>query len=146
MIATQNMRLTIIKKEQVIIELSKTICDVSVFPGIGDTITYCIEVCNVRDPSLGLEFGADNIEVEESWPSDLSYIDYTSSSGTFIYGAPLGTWQIPTIASGDCELLEIRAEILNDGMIENIAQVTSYDGETDVDSGANNDDGGKPRG
>ena len=89
--------------ECVDIELEKTICNVLTSPGIGDTISFCIEVCNIGDPSLGLISDVDNLIVEDSWPPDVAFIDYTASSGTFIFNTPFSTWQIPFIASEDAK-------------------------------------------
>jgi len=132
--------LTVVPLECVDLEIDKTICNIPNIPTIGDTMSYCIEICNVRDPNIGLQYDAHDVKVGDTWPPQLSYVDYTATQGTFVYATPEGTWSIPNLASGTCETITIRGKILDYGSVQNITEVTDS-GREDVDSDEDNDDG-----
>ena len=131
---------TVVDEECLDIEVTKTICNIPIIPELGDTVTYCIEICNINSVTDGLIYTAENLIVEDTWPNGVTFLGYTATKGTYIPTMPNGTWAIPDMNSGDCETLEIMGRIDRDGVIENLVQLNQVD-KTDIDSAPNNEDG-----
>jgi len=132
---------TIRKEECVDVELNKTVCNLNPKATLGDTITYCVEVCNILDPSKGLIYPVTSVEVEDVWPINATYLTFSASSGSYAPGTPAGTWQVPLLAAGQCETLMLFGRLDQEGTVVNSAEVTLQEDYTDVDSDENNEDG-----
>ncbi len=132
---------TIQNDECVDVELEKTICDLDIDATLGDTITYCIEVCNVLDPSKNLIFPVTSVEVVDRWPTNMTYLNNSATSGIYLHAIPEGVWTIPVLAAGQCETLELFGRLDQEGTLVNVTEVTLQDDYPDVDSEEDNDDG-----
>jgi len=132
---------TIRNDECVDVELTKTVCNLDPKATLGDTITYCVEVCNILDPDKGLTYSVTSVEVADYWPTNSTYLTFSASSGSYLHGTPAGTWQIPVLAAGQCETLMLYGRLDQEGSLINISEVTLQEDYPDVDSEENNDDG-----
>ncbi len=132
---------TIRNDECVDVELEKTICNLDADATLGDTITYCIEVCNIYDPSKNLIFPVTSVEVADIWPTNLTYLNYTATSGSYLHSLPEGVWTIPVLAAGQCETLSLFGQLDQEGTLQNIAEVILQEDYPDADSEEDNDDG-----
>lgn len=97
-------------------------------PNLGDIITYTIKVQNAGPDN------AENVYVDDTWPSGLSFLSATPSQGTF--NPATYRWTIGTIAHGASATLTILAKTLQTGLITNTATVfsTTTDPHPDDDS------------
>ena len=114
------------------LELSKTFYNPD--PSVGDQMTYTLTLFNRGAHT------ATNVIVHEEFPSWLTFLSATPSSGT--YDSSSHEWMIPSIASGETITLALLVEIKNDNNgndLVNIAQVTASD-QLDPDSTPDNND------
>lgn len=96
-------------------------------PAFGDAVTFTITLANAG-PST-----AWNIEVTDILPSGFLEIEHTASVGT--YDSTL--WHIDELGPEISATLEVVAQVLDSGVYENTAEVTSVIGY-DADSRPNN--------
>lgn len=101
-------------------------------PKVGDNITYTIRVNNAG-PLCGT-----GINVEDALPSGLTFVSYTSTSGT-TYSTATNTWDLTSISILPTEFaeLQITATIDSSGIIVNMAKITQSD-KDDPDSDPTN--------
>ena len=132
---------TVTSKGCVDLELEKEICDIDPIIHLGDSMTYCITICNRLNPDSGLIYTVNDLEVVDVFPANLTYLGYSATEGTYGPSTPESTWSIPHIAAGECETLEIYARFDQEGTFENVAEITTSDDYDDVDSEEDNDDG-----
>ena len=132
---------TVTAKGCVDLELEKEICDIDPVVHLGDSMTYCITVCNRLNPDSGLIYTVNDLEVGDVFPANLTYLGYAATEGTYIPATPESTWSIPHLAAGECETIEIYARFDQEGTFENVAEITTSDDYDDVDSEEDNDDG-----
>ena len=132
---------TIRNDECVDLELDKTICGLDAQATLGDTLSYCIEICNVLDPSKGLTFPVSNVEIGDVWPTNLTYLNYTTTSGFYTHSLPEGVWQVPVLSAGQCEMLTLYGRLDQEGSFVNTSELLLQEDYPDVDSDEDNDDG-----
>ncbi len=125
------------------LELEKTVFESdgvtpATMVSLGDTIKYQIVVLNRTMAPDTFAMDASGVEIFDNLPSEVSYVSYTKSTGTYSDGT--GIWNLGTIENGTTDTLCILAEITTSGTITNVAEVLSSD-QPDVDSEENNDDG-----
>ena len=95
-------------------------------PMIGAKITYTITVVNTGETDM------NDVEVDETLPSGLSYENSRADVGT--YNAVAGKWMIPTVSAGATVTLEVTVSVLEIGNYLNVASIVSsnpMDGNTD---------------
>lgn len=132
---------TVTTKPCVDLELTKEICNIDPVIHQGDSMTYCITVCNKGIVDSGLIYTVNDVEIEDYFPANLTYLGHSSTDGTYIANSPESLWKIADLAPGDCETLEIYARFDQEGTFCNVAEITQSDDYDDVDSEENNDDG-----
>jgi len=104
-------------------------------------MTYCITVCNRLNPDSGLIHTVNDLEIEDIFPVNLTYLGFAATEGTYVPNTPASTWLIPDLAAGECETIEIFARFDQEGTFNNVAEITVSDDFDDVDSEEDNDDG-----
>ncbi|RRJ89279.1 T9SS type B sorting domain-containing protein, partial [Flavobacterium macacae] len=94
-------------------------------PNIDDNVTFTITVTN------GGQSNFTDIVVDEALPSGYQYVSSNASVGN--YSPILGTWNIPTLASGQSAILNITMKVLISGDYMNIATIgTSNPPDSDI--------------
>ena len=96
-------------------------------PNVGgdNSVVFTITVSNA-----GVA-GTTNVQVKDTLPSGLTYVSYTSSTGT--YSSSTGIWTVGTMDNGASQTLKIKAKVATNGMKVNWAEVWKSD-EADPDS------------
>lgn len=94
-------------------------------PDINNNVIFTITVTNA-----GVA-GTTNVQVKDLLPSGLTYVSYTSTSGT--YSSSTGIWTVGTLANGASRALSITAKVATSGIKTNWAEVWRSD-ESDPDS------------
>jgi len=97
----------------------------------GDIVTYTLDVFN-QGPS-----DATGVEVFDLLPTSVAYVSSSATAGN--YSDATGLWVVGNLATDASETLTISVEIIGDGEIINVAEVSAQDQE-DVDSAPNNGD------
>ncbi len=125
------------------LELEKTVFEMdgvtpATMVSLGDTIKYQIVVSNRTMAPDTFAMDANGVEVFDNLPTEVSYVSYTKSTGTYSDGT--GIWDVGIIENGTTDTLCILAEITSSGTISNVAEILASD-QPDVDSEENNDDG-----
>ena len=96
---------------------------------IGDPVTFTVDIINEGTAD------ANNVVVTDAVPLGTTF---TASGGSGTYDG-VSLWTIPTIAAGTTESFTVTVAITGDGIIYNLAEVTSMD-EADADSTPGNGD------
>ncbi|HRK72627.1 MAG TPA: DUF11 domain-containing protein, partial [Rhodothermales bacterium] len=86
-------------------------------PSISDKITYTVTVTN-HGPNT-----ANSVVVTDLLPSNLTYIQYSATQGS--YSNTTGLWNIGSITSGQHVVMLITARVNATGVITNTAAITS---------------------
>ncbi len=108
------------------IAVTKTVNNAN--PFIGETIVFTIAVAN-----LGA-LNATTVDIIDILPSGYSFTSYVASSG--VYDEGTGLWQIPLVAAGVTETLEITVVVLD---INDYLNTASLDFLDQIDTNGNND-------
>ena len=98
-------------------------------PNVGDEVVFTIIVSNA-----GVA-GTTNVQVKDTLPSGLTFVSYTSSTGT--YSSTTGIWAVGTMGNGASQTLSIKAKVAANGIKTNWAEVWKSD-EADPDSAPGN--------
>ncbi|MDF0717602.1 gliding motility-associated C-terminal domain-containing protein [Muricauda sp. 334s03] len=109
------------------ISVSKTVNDMN--PEVGDEVVFTVQVAN-EGPN-----DASGLIIEDELENGYQFISATTSSG--MYDEIVGSWDLPTVADGSTETLEIRAMVLSSGEYKNTAELIALD-TYDPDSTPNN--------
>ncbi len=96
-------------------------------PMIGAEISYTITVSNTGETDI------KDIEVDETLPSGLLYVNFTAEAGT--YNNVSGKWNIPEISAGATLTLEVVVSVLDIGTYLNVASIVS---SNPIDSNTDN--------
>ena len=113
--------------EQIDLELSKTASATDV--NVGDNVTYTLTLLN-KGPST-----ATGVTVTDNLPSGVSFV---SANPPAAYNDGTGIWTVGSLATGASTTLDITVQVLSDGLITNVAEVSAAD-QPDVDSEPGND-------
>ncbi|MBD3374788.1 DUF11 domain-containing protein [candidate division KSB1 bacterium] len=97
------------------LELEKSVDDPT--PVIGQEITYTLTITNNGGP-----LAVDNVVVTDQLPAGLQYVSY---SGDGTYDASSNEWTVGTLDVDEVKTLQIVAEVLQSGEIENSAEITA---------------------
>ena len=100
-------------------------------PNVGgdNSVVFTITVSNA-----GVA-GTTGVEVKDTLPSGLTFVSYTSSTGTYSSGS--GIWTVGTMDNGAIQTLNIKAKVATNGVKVNWAEVWKSD-EADPDSAPGN--------
>ncbi len=109
------------------VELDKTV-DLTT-ANVGDLLTYTLVLVN-QGP-----LPASGVQVTDQLPSSLQYVSH--SPAVELYDPSTGIWDIGVVLVGDTFTLDIMANVLEVGLINNVAEVSAMD-NTDSDSSPNN--------
>lgn len=109
------------------ISVSKTADNLS--PLAGEQIVFTITVNNAGPND------ASGLVIEDALASGYAFVSATASSG--VYDAITGAWDLPNIANGATETLQITATVLASGEYSNTAELIALD-TFDPDSTPNN--------
>ncbi|MFM1904304.1 MAG: hypothetical protein RLZZ440_2204, partial [Planctomycetota bacterium] len=94
-------------------------------PNVGDIFTYTVTLQNLGTAT------ATNVEVTELFPNNISVVSITRSdthtTTRFNQTATGGMWSVPTIASGNSEVLVIVAQATNASVAYNTVTITHSD-------------------
>ncbi len=96
-------------------------------PMIGAEISYTITLRNTGETDI------KDIEVDETLPSGLLYVNFTAEAGT--YNNVSGKWNIPEISAGATLTLEVVVSVLDIGTYLNVASIVS---SNPIDSNTDN--------
>lgn len=96
---------------------------------IGDILTFSLEVVN-KGP-----LPASGIQITDLLPSSLLYVTHLPTTAN--YNDVSGIWNIGIMDVGDTLMLQIKAIVLEAGLVYNCAEITALD-NTDIDSTPNN--------
>ncbi|NOR28619.1 MAG: DUF11 domain-containing protein, partial [Lutibacter sp.] len=116
------------------LSLTKTIVGDITSPLVGDVITFEIRVAN-EGPTT-----ATGVEVTELLPSGYSFVNYSSTIGT--YDPSTGLWNLGFIETGNTAVLLVDVTVLESGDYLNCAEITAAN-EDDIDSTPNSGDDGE---
>ncbi|TYA71344.1 T9SS type B sorting domain-containing protein, partial [Seonamhaeicola marinus] len=108
------------------IEIVKAVSDAN--PSIADVITFTISASNLG----GID--ATSVEILDVLPQGYGFESATASSGT--YNTDTSVWQVPLVAAGLTETLEITVTVLDVNDYVNTASLQALD---QIDSNENND-------
>ena len=97
----------------------------NVNPDIGANVVFTSTVGNA-----GIA-GTTNVQVKDLLPAGLTYVSYTSSTGT--YTSSTGIWAVGALPNGASQTLNITAKVAANGILTNWAEVWKSD-ESDPDS------------
>lgn len=92
------------------------VADAPAAPGLGDTITFTLDVSNSGPGD------AENVEVTDTLPANVTYV---SATCTVAVAANIVTWSIGSLANGASASCDIATTITDFGEISNTATVTS---------------------
>ncbi len=109
------------------ISVTKTADNMS--PDAGSEIVFTIVVAN-DGPN-----DAAGLIIEDQLPSGYNFVSATTTSG--VYDEIAGSWDLPNLANGASETLEVRAVVLSSGSYVNTAELIALD-TYDPDSTPNN--------
>ncbi|MEC7263362.1 MAG: gliding motility-associated C-terminal domain-containing protein, partial [Bacteroidota bacterium] len=109
------------------ISVTKTADNMS--PDAGSEIVFTIVVAN-DGPN-----DATGLIIEDQLPSGYNFVSATTTSG--VYDEIAGSWDLPNLANGASETLEVRAVVLSSGSYVNTAELIALD-TYDPDSTPNN--------
>jgi uncharacterized repeat protein (TIGR01451 family) len=112
------------------------------YPLEGDIVTFTITLANNTESKDGRTFPtnvARDIQVKDYLPHGLTFVDASTSLGTFDEGTT--TWHLPTLNPGKALSLAIRAKVEAEGEYTNCAEVwdadmTDRDSTTGAEAGA----------
>ncbi len=110
------------------LELEKSVDDPT--PSIGQEITYTLTITNNGGP-----LAVEDVVVTDQLPSGLQYVSY---SGDGTYDSSNDEWTVGTLDVDETKTLQIVAEVLQSGEIENSAEITAAS-LPDPDSTPDND-------
>ena len=107
-------------------DLAVTKVTSNVQPNVGDTFTYTVTLQNLGTAT------ATNVEVAELFPNNIAIVSITPTNThmttRFNQQTPTsGVWSIPTIDSGDSEVLVIVAQATNASVAFNTVEITHSD-------------------
>lgn len=94
-------------------------------PDVDANVVFTITVSNA-----GIA-GTTNVQVKDLLPSGLTFVSYTSSTGT--YSSSSGIWAVGTLANSNSQTLNITAKVTVNGIKTNWAEVWKSDA-SDPDS------------
>ncbi|MDC6366114.1 MULTISPECIES: gliding motility-associated C-terminal domain-containing protein [Flavobacteriaceae] len=109
------------------ISITKTADNMS--PSVGDEIVFTVTVNNAGPND------ASGLVIEDQLATGYRFVSVTTTSGT--YDAISGGWDLPNMASGTSETMEITAQVLSSGNYTNTAELIALD-TFDPDSTPNN--------
>ena len=110
------------------IEVTKSVDDDN--PLIGATVVFTITASNVGS------LGATSVEIIDPLPTGYEFVSFTASSGA--YNNTSGIWQIPSVAGGTSETLDISVIVLDIDDYLNTAMLVGLD---QIDGNTANDQG-----
>jgi large repetitive protein len=106
-------------------DLAVTKVTSNVQPNVGDIFTYTVTLENLGTAT------ATNVEVTEVFPNNIEVVSITPTNThittRFDQTATGGVWSVPTIASGDLEVLVIVARATNASVAFNTVEITHSD-------------------
>ena len=109
------------------ISITKTADNLS--PSVGDEIVFTVTVNNAGPND------ASGLVIEDQLASGYGFVSVSTSSG--IYDEISGGWDLPSIANGTSETMQITAQVMPNGTYANTAELIALD-TFDPDSTPNN--------
>lgn len=95
------------------LSLTKSVDDAQ--PNVGDTVTFTVVINNAGPDA------ADTVTVRDVLPSGLNFVSSTPTVGN--YDPITGIWTVGTIGSGQTASLQLRAEVVGETTLTNVAEI-----------------------